>query len=102
MNAVLSIELEVLEPVRVGSADDLLALHPSQIRWISIRLTAEEHEDSEAAVFNAQTSDSRVAIRALVSLAERSQPGGTKVLVWFQGRSESFTIASATNENQHG
>lgn len=100
MNAVLSIELEVLEPVRVGSADDLLALHPSQIRWIAIRLTTDD-EGAEA-VFNAQTSDSRTAIQALVSLAQRSQPDGTTVVVWFQGRSESFTISTATNVNQHG
>jgi len=100
MNAVLSIELEVLEPARVSSAEDLLALHPSQIRWVSIRLAAEG--DQDAAVFSAQSSDSRTAIRALVSLAERSQPDGTRVAVWFQGRSESFTISSATNVNQHG
>ncbi|RYG26537.1 hypothetical protein EON82_02975 [bacterium] len=100
MNAVLSIELEVLEPVRVGSADDLLALHPSQIRWISIRLTTEG--ESDGAVFSAQTSDSRLAVQALVDLALRSQPDGTAVVVWYQGRSETFTIASATNVNRHG
>ena len=100
MNATLSIELEVLEPVLLSSADDLLALHPSQIRWISIRLTTEGEPDG--AVFSTQSSDSRLAVQALVDLALGSQPKGTKVVVWFQGRSESFTISSALNVNQHG
>lgn len=93
MNAVLTVELEVLEPVLVDTAEGLLQLHPSQIRWIAIRLTTPGDEGgADAAVFSAQSADSRVAVRALVDLAQGSQPGGTAVVVWYQGRSESFVI----------
>lgn len=93
MNAVLSIELEILEPALVDSADALRGLHPSQIRWIAIRLTTTGDEGgADAAVFSAQSSDSRVAVRGLVDLAQQSQPQGTAVVVWFQGRSETFLI----------
>ena len=93
MNAVLTIELEILEPTLVASSEDLLQLHPSQIRWIAIRLTSDGDEGrAGAAVFSAQSSDSRIAVRALVDLAHQSQPHGTPVVVWYQGRSESFVI----------
>lgn len=93
MNATLSIELELLEPVITGSADQLQDLHPSQIRWVSIRLTAPHEEgDSEAVTFEAQADDARAAIRDLIALAQRAQPDGTDVIVWYQGRSETFRI----------
>ena len=91
MNALLSIELELLEPALVASAEHLLELHPTQIRWVSVRLTADEGEESSVA-FEAQADDSRLAVRNLVALARQSQPHGTVVLVWYQGRSESFLI----------
>lgn len=101
MKAVLSIELEVLEPAIVGSADQLMDLHPSQIRWVSIRLTAdktaddfadESEEEDGSITFEAQSPDTRVAIRNLVAIAQKSQPEGTEVVVWYQGRSERFQI----------
>ena len=93
MNATLSIELDLLEPVIVGSADQLQDLHPSQIRWVSIRLTAETKEgDADPVTFDAHADEARLAIRDLIALAQRAQPEGTTVRVWFQGRSESFRI----------
>lgn len=89
MNAILSIELELLEPARVASASELQELHPSQIRWVSIRLTA---DGADSVPFMAQADDVRAAVRNLIALAQRSQPEGTVVLVWYQGRSESFVI----------
>lgn len=93
MNANLSIELEILEPVLVASADHLLQLHPTQIRWISIRLTGRDDEGEVSdAIFTAQSGADREAVRSLVDLARRAQPHGTAVLVWYQGRSEEFVI----------
>lgn len=93
MKAILTIELELLEPAIVGNADQLQDLHPSQIRWVSIRLTTEGDDDGpESVAFDARADDAREAIRNLVALAQRSQPEGTTVLVWYQGRSESFLI----------
>lgn len=91
MNAVLSIELEILEPAHVASAEHLLQLHPSQIHWISIRLACDEIGE-ESVDFEARASDSRLAVRSLVALAQQAQPRGTTVRVWYQGRSESFVI----------
>ncbi len=90
MNAVLSIELEILEPALVDSAERLLDLHPSQIRWISIRLTTDG--DADALTFSSQADDARTAVRSLVALAQKSQPEGTAVLVWYQGRAERFLL----------
>ncbi len=93
MNAVLSVELEILEPALVTSADHLLSLHPSQIRWVSIRLTTGGAGDGGKSVtFSAQADDDRVSVQDLVALAQKAQPHGTVVLVWYQGRSESFVI----------
>jgi len=92
MNATLSIEMELLEPLIVTSAAQMLDLHPTQIRWISIRLKLETTADENPITFSAQADDSRMAIDSLVSLAQRSQPEGTSVVVWFQGRAESFQI----------
>jgi hypothetical protein len=93
MKAVLTIELEVLEPAIVGSASQLQDLHPSQIRWVSIRLTADgEGLEEDSVTFEAQADDARLAIRNLVALAQKSQPEGTAVVVWYQGRSERFLI----------
>lgn len=91
MKAALSIELELLEPVLVMGADHLLQLHPSQIRWISVRLTA-DGEGAEAVTLDARADDDRIALQELVALARRVQPNGTEVLVWYQGRSERLTI----------
>ena len=85
--------MELLQPVTVTSASQLEGLHPSQISSVSIRLTATgEGEATESVTFSAQAGDARLAIRNLVALAQRSQPGGTVVMVWYQGRSEEFVI----------
>ena len=92
MNATLSIEMELLEPLAVTSAALMMDLHPTQIRWITVQLRHGATSDEDAITFTAQADDSRMAIDSLVTLAQRSQPEGTSVLVWFQGRSESFQI----------
>ena len=93
MKAVLSIEMEILEPVTVASAADLQQLHPSQISEVSIKLTTGgDGQPTESVTFRAQAEDARVAIRNLVALAQISQPGGTAVRVWYRGRSEEFVI----------
>ena len=91
MNALLSIELEILEPALVDSAERLLQLHPSQIRWVSIRLAADEGSE-ESVAFEAKADDSRAAVRSLIALAQRAQPNGTPVKVWYQGRIEQFLV----------
>lgn len=84
MNAVLSIELEISEPALVASARDMRSLHPGQVRWVSIRLAA---DGADAVTFSSTAS-----LHDLTELAQRSQPDGTAVLVWYQGRSEGFVI----------
>lgn len=93
MKAVLTIELELLEPANVSTAAQLQELHPSQIRWVSIRLTTDSEEGgSDTVTFEARADDARLAVRNLVALAQKSQPEGTAVQVWYQGRFESFLI----------
>lgn len=98
MKAILCIELELLEPILLESAAQMRELTPEQIRWVSIMLTVDHGEDGgdenegNPVTFTTQSSDAHFSIRDLVLLAQHSQPEGTDVLVWYQGRSERFVI----------
>lgn len=92
MKATLFIEIELLEPTIIASVAQMLDLHPSQIRSVSIRLKPDETAEGDPSIFSAQVENSRIAIYNLISLAQRSQPEGTMVTVWFQGRFESFHV----------
>lgn len=93
MTAGLALELEILEPVLVSNPFQLLSLHPTQIRWIHFRLTADEEDgEGECLTFESKADNTRLALRTLVTLAQQVQPDGTNVTVWYQGRSESFDI----------
>jgi hypothetical protein len=92
VNAVLSIQQEVLEPVGVGSASDLRRIDPSQIRWLSIKLSTSDPLKDEPLSYTSKAEDGRFDLQQLIDLAQRSQPGGTLVMVWYQGRSEQIVI----------
>lgn len=89
MNAVLSIELEVLDPEAIGDGSRLRELHQHQIRWASLRLIS---EGETSACFSLGSDDVRLGFRDLIDVARLAQPEGTSVLVWYQGRSERFQI----------
>jgi len=93
MTAILSIDMELLQPVSVTSVATLLQLHSSQVGRVSIRLsTVEEDGVVDSITFRADPEDPKGAIQNLVSLSQKSQPGGTAVRIWYQGRSEEFVI----------
>ncbi len=92
MKATLSIDVELHVPALVGSATELAELHPGQIRSISVRIEAVDEVRGEPVSVEALPDLTRVAMRDLIALARASQPEGTRVAVWYQGRSERFEI----------
>lgn len=92
MNAILALEIELLQPVHLASEEQLLQIDRSHVRRVSIRLTTDESGPSEVVTLTAGSEVTRIAIQSLVALAKKAQPEGTAVLVTYQGRSEGFTI----------
>lgn len=83
------IELEINEPAKVGSEEELLRLHAAQIKWISVRLN--NGGESSTGLTCSVTND-RSSLLDLIAFARRSQPEGTSVKIWFRGRSEEFSL----------
>jgi hypothetical protein len=87
---VLTIEIELLEAVRVSNAEELQEIDPFQIKRLSLGIRSDDAE--ETSLYDARAGDLQAAIRELLGLVTRSQPGGTSVRVWYLGRSESFAV----------
>ena len=89
MNAVLSIEMEILEPalVRVGGGP---AGPPPDADPLDLRPSCDGGRGGRRLL--RAVLGRRVAVRGIIDLARGSQPHGTTVVVWYQGRSESFQI----------
>ena len=90
MKAVISIKIDLLEPAHVVTALNILELHPSQIREMSVRVACPglvSRPSVEAVVPN--TTD---AMHDLISIVQNSQPEGTFIEVWFHGRYETIRI----------
>lgn len=81
--------MEINEPTSVSSAEQLLQLHPSQISWLTIRLTALGDDPVQLSL---NADEGRLSLQDMVEFARRMQPEGTTVEIWFRGRSEQFMI----------
>lgn len=90
MNAVLSIKIDLLEPAKVSSVADIVALDASQIREISICLNCLVDNGNRSVAAVVTSTDSTV--QDLIFLAQTTQPEGTSIEIWFQGRSERIRI----------
>ncbi len=75
----------------MASRKDLLQLHPSQVKWISLLLT---QEGGSAARFECRLDKSRASIQDLVRFVGGYQPVGTTVKAWYQGRVEQFSFTT--------
>ena len=90
MKAAMSIVVELLEPALVRSAEDLKLLDLAQVRHVAIKLTSENNWVDEPLYFESKTDQQAAAIATLVEFARITQPSGTSVEIWYQGRSEAF------------